>query len=539
MKRLQKKDGFSNWFIDVEKLFAVFAGVICSYIALTMKSAEPFLTFVSRQPYINDMLHDHIFRDYLKLVEEYAPKVVPLLLLAVIVLLVASFIMDYKKNEQGYVLRIAGMLMASLTGLGYILVYIGFGFADFVINAKAYIFLGMMIVGFLLAIISCIYYGKKKAGASTKVLVLKCITAVCVLGCFVGAGFYLVKNLGTEYKICYEANQYLEGHPEEINPKIAYQIGNVVKRNATYYDGVMYYTARGSIWKVDGTGAVEKLYTLPADSGFYNQGIFYYEDYLYVGCKGYSGETQCSILQVSVADGSVKEICSPTVNSIYFGVVDGKLLYRQATEEKYVADIYCIDLNEKGDEEIDETDAVLYDKGLNGLTGLDRQTWVLKFLYGNLDSIYWWPDVDYQFIGENAYCLYDLEHDETEDFHDYGGEYPYSYRGSSTLILDEANAGSEHLIEGVVDFNIFNDTIYYVQESKTGYDIYSCDKNGQNQTLIASILVAFEESNYGCSTNLVVGEEFMICEVDARYFEHEYTYFIDIESGEVKDLNIP
>ena len=164
-KKIAKKDGFANWFTDVEKLFAVFAAVICGYIALTIKNAEPFLTFVSRHSYINDMLHDHIFRDYLEIVNEYVPKAVPYLLLAVIVLLVASFIMDYEKSEHGYVLRIAGMLMASLIGLGYILVYVIFGFAEPVMNAKVYVFLSLIAVGFVLAIISCIYYGKKRAGA--------------------------------------------------------------------------------------------------------------------------------------------------------------------------------------------------------------------------------------------------------------------------------------------------------------------------------------------------------------------------------------
>lgn len=115
-----KKDWFADWFIDVEKLFAVFAAVICGYIALTIKNAEPFLTFVSRQPGINDMLHDYIFRDYLEQVKSYAPQVVPILLLAVIMLFIASYIMDYEKSEHGYVLRIAAMFMTSLTGLGYI-----------------------------------------------------------------------------------------------------------------------------------------------------------------------------------------------------------------------------------------------------------------------------------------------------------------------------------------------------------------------------------------------------------------------------------
>ncbi len=533
-EKIAKKDGFANWFIDVEKLFAVFAGVICSYIALTIKNAEPFLTFVSRQPYINDMLHDHIFRDYLKLVEEYAPKVVPYLLLAVIVLFVASFIMDYEKSEHAYVLRIAGMLMATLTGLGYILVYVGFGFADLVMNAKAYVFLGMLLIGFVLAIISCIYYGKKKVGARTKALVLKCITAVCVLGCFAGAGFYLVKNLGADYKVCYEANQLLKEHSNEINQDIAYQIGNVVQGYATYHDGVMYYTTGKTIWKIDGSGMAEKLYSLPDEGNFYAYGIYYYEDYVYVGCRGYSGEAQCSVLQVSITDGSAKEICSPTMNTLLFGVVDGKLFYRQSTEEKYVADIYYIDLNGAND----EGNAVLYDKGVNALTGLDSRIWVQKYLYTYLDYTYWWPGVDYQFIGENGYYLYDFKNEPYEP-HDYGGEYPYSYNGDCTLVLDKTDAVSEYLLEQVVDFNIFNDTIYYMQEGKTGYDIYSCDKDGGNQTLLASVPVAFEESDYGCSTNMVVGEGFIVCEVYAKYLEGTYRYFVDIETGEVKEMEFP
>ena len=529
-KKFAKKDGFANWFIDVEKLFAVFAVVICGYIALTMKNAEPFLTFVSRHSYINDMLHDHIFRDYLELVEVCVPKVVPFLLLAVIVLLVASFIMDYEKSEYGYVLRIAGMLMASLSGLGYIVVYIGFGFANLVMNAKAYVFLGMLLVGFLLAITSCIYYEKKKAGTGTKALVLKCITAVCVLSCFVGAGFYLAKNLGAEYKVCHEVNQLLKEHPADINQDIAYQIGNVQKREATWHDGVMYYTTGKAIWKIDDSGTVEKLYSMPSEGEFYAYGIYYYEGYLYVGCAGYSGEASFSVLQVSVADGSAKEVCSLTSNRKFFGVVDGKLLYTTATEEEYVADIYCIDLEGA----INEKEAVLYDKGVNSLTGLDREIWLQKYLYGYVDDMYW-PNDDYQFIGENGYYIYDLKYDPDEP-HDYGGEYPYSYNGDCTLILDKSDVPTEYLLEQVVDFNIFDDTIYYMQESKTGYDIYSCDESGGNQTLLASVPVAFEESDYGCSTNMLVGEGFIVCEVYAKYLEGTYRYFVNIETGEVKEI---
>lgn len=522
-----------HWFTDVEKLFAVFAGVICGYIALTIKNTEPFLTFVSRHSYINDMLHDHIFRDYLEIVNEYVPKAVPYLLLAVIVLLVASFIMDYEKSEHGYVLRIAGMLMASLTGLGYILVYVVFGFAEPVMNAKVYVFLSFIAVGFVLVIISCIYYGKKRAGARTKALVLKCITAVCVLGCFVGAGFYLAKNLGADYKVCHEVNQLLKEHPADINQDIAYQIGNVVKGDAIWHDGVMYYTTGKTIWKIDGSGTMEKLYSVPGDGKIHASGIYYYEEYLYVGCSGYSDEEPFSVLQVAVADGSVKEVCFPTSNRKFFGVVDGKLLYTKATEEEYVADVYCIDL--KGT--IDEKEAVLYDKGVNSLTGLDREIWLQKYLYGYVDDMYW-PNDDYQFIGENGYYIYDLKYDPDEP-HDYGGEYPYSYNGDCTLILDKSDVPTEYLLEQVVNFNIFNDTIYYMQEGKTGYDIYSCDESGGNQTLLASVPVAFEESDYGCSTNMLVGEGFIVCEVYAKYLEGTYRYFVDIETGEVKEIEFP
>lgn len=523
-----------HWFTDVEKLFAVFAAVICGYIALTIKNAEPFLTFASRHPYINDMLHDHIFRDYLEIVNGYVPKTVPYLLLAVIVLFVASFIMDYEKSEHGYVLRIAGMFMASLTGLGYILVYVIFGFAELVMNAKAYVFLSLIVVGFVLAIISCFYYGKKEKATYAPAVILKCITAVCVLGCFIGASVYLAKNLDAEYKVCNEVNQFLKEHSSGINQDIAYQIGNVQKREATWHDGVMYYTTRKAIWKIDGSGTVEKLYSMPGEGEFYAYGIYYYEGYLYVGCYGYSGEAPFSVLQVSVADGSAKEVCSLTSNRKFFGVVDGKLLYTTATEEEYVADVYCIDLEGA----INEKEAVLYDKGVNSLTGLDREIWLQKYLYTYLDYTYLWPNVDYQFIGENGYYLYDLKNDPDEP-HDYGGEYPYSYNGDCTLILDKTDSASEYLLEQVVDFNIFNDTIYYAQEGKTGYDIYSCDKDGQNPTLLASVPVAFEASDYGCSVNMHVGDGFIVCEVYAKYLEGTHTYFVDIETGEVKEIEFP
>jgi hypothetical protein len=113
---------------------------------------------------------------------------------------------------------------------------------------------------------------------------------------------------------------------------------------------------------------------------------------------------------------------------------------------------------------------------------------------------------------------------------------PYSYDGDCTLILDKADVATEYLLEQVVDFNIFNNTIYYMQEGEAGYDIYSCDKDGGNRTLLASVPVAFEESDYGCSTNMLVGEGFIVCEVYAKYLEGTYRYFVDIETGEVKEI---
>lgn len=516
-----------NWYIDLEKILTFFAILICGYAAAIMKNGEEFVEFTSRQPALNDFLHEYIFHNFLELVTVHTSKVAADLLVVAIVLWIVSFIMDFKQSGPGYALRITGMLTASLTGLMFLLVHVSFGYGQPVMNAKAYIFLALVLAGIVITVCNFIFYKKRKGDLVEIKIATKVTLGLCVAACFIGSGIYLAINLGTEYKVCYEANQYIKEHPEEINSDIAYQIGNVVKGKATYQDGVMYYTLGRTIYRTDASGAVEKLYTLPEGATFPAYGIYYHNDYLYVGCKGFSGEAQCSILQVSVADGTVKEICSPSTNRIYFGLADGKLLYAVSVE-KYICDIYCIDL----DKTTDETNATVYDKEIDNLTTLDREMWIQKYLYGYLDVIYW-PNDKYQFIDENGYYIYDLN---TSDPDYYGDPNKYSYNANCTLVFDEAYGGSEYLLEEVVDFNIFNDSIYYMQETQNGYDIYSCDKVGENQTYIASIPVAFEDSDYGYSAILLVGEGFMVCMIDSRNLEYTYVYFINMNDGTVKEI---
>lgn len=523
------KDWFMDWFIDVEKLFALFATLICGYIVLSIKSSEQFLTFESRQPNVNDVLHDFIFEKYLENLTMNMNRLVVYLLIVAVVLFVVSYIMDYEKTGKGYILRITGMLVASLTGIGYILVPIGFGFARPVMNINVYIFISMVLIGLAFAATSWISYKKTKRKMLKAGIALKVTMAICILGCFIGSTVYLVKNLGADYGICHEVNQLLDEHPTELNRDIEYQMGNVVKLDAIYHDGAMYYVTQQNIWRIDASGTKESVFSVPQGRLSVKSGIFYHDGNLYVGCFDYNDEGEASILQISVSDGTEKEMCSLNTNRIYFGVADGKLLYTEDIEEDKAA-VFCIDLTQ-GEE---PAEAILYDKGIDKVFYLEHGIWMQKYLYGYLENAHYWPE-KFQFIGTDRYYLCDYT-DYEEGEHKWGGEYPYSAKGNCTLERENAAEERERVLEQVVEFNIFNDTIYYVQETTEGYDFYFCDKNGENIRYIASVPVAFEEAYAGCSAHLLVGEGFMVCEVYAPYFETEYVYFIDMENGTVKEL---
>lgn len=514
----------TSWYLDIQKIIRGITIFICFIAALTLKNKEPFLLFDSRQPNMNDFLHDYVFHFFLDKVNLYVPKATFVLVIATILVLILSYIFDHYGSDMGYKLHICGMAMATLSGMLYILLHVCIGYGKLIMNVCAWIVLVLLLGAAFITVHSFIFFMKRKDEFEKESTSLTVTIFLIIAGCFIGYSAYLVKNLGKDYKACYETNQYLKVHPTDINEDAAYQIGNIVKLDALYLDGYIYYATGKNLSRIDSKGNVEIIYTLPNQSIFYTAAIQHYDSYLYMTCRDFNESRSNSIIQFSLEDGTVKEIYTNNVNYLYFSIIDGKLLY------EYLYDVYCIDL----DKSFDSADATLYDKDLDSLS-LDREIWIQKYVYNYLDDVYWLYK-DIQFIDGSGYYIFDRV--AKEQGYEYKAPDKYSYNANCTLIMIDGKSGTDYIAEGVVDFNIFDETIYYVSETETGYDILSCDKDGENVSLITSIPVDFIYEEYGgYYANIVMGDGFMICTVTAAH-DKFHRYFIDIETGDIKEIEL-
>lgn len=518
----------TRWYSDIQKIIRGITIFICFIAALTLKKGELFIQFESRQPAVNDFLHDYIFRNLLDKVNLFTVKATFFLIVVTIIISILAYIFEHYDSEMGYKLHIAGMTMTALSGIFYILIHVGIGYGKPVITIRLLLFIVFLLMCIIITIHNLIFYTKRQSEFKEEGLASKIAIFLIIGCCFIGYGVYLAKNLASDYKTCWATNQYLKNQPTEINEEISYQMGNAVKLNSIYCNGYIYYANKKKLYQIDAAGNVEILYTLPNDATFYATNIFHHDGHLYIACSNFNNTYSKSIIQFSLADKTVKEIYSRDGNNMFFSVIDGKLLYE--VENEYRSDIYCIDL----DKSLDVADATLYDKDIYSLS-IDREIWIQKYMYSYLDYTYWFCD-DIQFIDDKGYYIYDLVAD--EQGYDYKAPDKYSYNANCTLIMIDKNPGTDYIAEGVVDFNIFNKTIYYASESETGYDILSCDENGNNASYISSIPVDFiYEKHGGYYADIIMGDGFMLCTVSATH-DDTHRYFIDIESGEVKEIEL-
>ena len=478
--------------MDIQVILKGFFLIFCAGFLIKIKTGDFFVEFDSRIPYLNGVLHHSVFKFLLDKVNQYSADVCLLLLILGTLLLLISCVCDYYdyyRYNMAYLLYLAGMV----------------------------------------TLFNLVLYIKRKEEMEKSNKVLVGLVVVLVAAAFAGSGIYFWKNVGADFMVCNEVNRYLEGHPEEVNEEIAYQMGNVASRGAFYTDGAIYYTGGGgrTIYRLNEEGEVEVFYSVPGGVHFC-QGIFGYDGYLYVECDNFMGTSMCSIVQISIADRTANVIYS-SEDSFYFGVADGKLLYEtrsaDTSDEDFVREIYCLDLSAS----YDVNDAVLYDINVDGHI-LDQELWIQKYLYGYTD---FFPLlVEYtQFMDGKVYYLYDFLRSEMG----YGGKDPdkFSYNANCTLVRMPGE--DTHILEGVTSFSVFDGSIYFTRETENGYEVCSCDKDGGNVTSIAFVPVAFIEDNRGYTVGLSMGDGFALCVVYASH-DGEYGYFIDIENGTVTEV---
>lgn len=515
--------------MDIQVILKGFFLIFCAGFLIKMKTDGFFVEFDSRIPYLNGVLHHSVFKFLLDKVNQYSADVCLLLLILGTLLLLISCVCDYYRHNMAYRLYLAGMVTLSLDGILFLGMNILFGFGKLAMEPGDYFFLMILAMVIATTVFNLVLYIKRKEEMEKSNKVLVGLVVVLVAAAFAGSGIYFWKNVGADFMVCNEVNRYLEGHPEEVNEEIAYQIGNVASRGAFYTDGAIYYTGGGgrTIYRLNEEGEVEVFYSVPGGV-YFCQGIFGYDGYLYVECDNFMGTSMCSIVQISIADRTANVIYS-SEDRFYFGVADGKLLYEtrfaDTSDEDSVREIYCLDLSAS----YDVNDAVLYDINVDGHI-LDQELWIQKYLYGYTDTFL--QIVEYtQFMDGNVYYLHDFLRSEMG----YGGKDPdkFSYNANCTLVRMPGE--DTHILEGVTSFSVFDGSIYFTRETENGYEVCSCDKDGGNVTSIAFVPVAFIEDNHGYTVGLSMGDGFALCVVYASH-DGEYGYFIDIENGTVTEV---
>lgn len=465
---------------------------------------------------IDDYLHNDIFYDLLSKVHIYASKMFIFLMLVNVLILIAAWKFEKNKNKLGYILHIFGVLMASLSGLAYFMVHRYIGYGKPVFNGFNYYVIFFEIVGIACTIYGVIFYSKIKNEFLPVNMLAGILSFLLIAGSLIGSGLYLWKNVSSEFKLCYEANQYIENHYSEAHSEIAYQNGNIKKHMGIYNDGYIYcfYDDR-IIHRIDNEGNKEVFLSLPEGTEFYRGRLFYYDGGLYT--KIYSENSSDQIIRISTTDGTTEAISTNHEILGYWGIADGKLFYEvKVKRDGYaVSDIYYMDLTKPSGPD----NEALYDKNvIDSHLGYDE--WFAKYIYNFQGQKNSHKAIlrDVQYIGDICYII-----DDDGD-----------YLRHAELCAYKPNKDRYTMAGYIADFNTFNDTIYYVQKTFSGFDIVSCDKNGDNKSVITNIPLTPEDNGYP-EVDIILGEGFMLC----RYKFSDETiqdYYINIENGTYKEL---
>lgn len=520
-----------KWYGNVQKIIRGVA-IFCCFIAKCVikdNESDDFLEFNSRISPLDNSIHNNIFINMAREIDPYVTKITSTLLIVAIISLILAYLLESSCRKLSDVLHISGMLLSVGAGLSYILVYYFVGYATLTINLKSIFVCMLLILGFLITIQNIIFYIKNHQAFNALDVIYALLFVALIGGCTIWSGKLLSKQVGSDYKVTKEEYKLIKKHREGYSQDIAYQMGNVLS-GLTYHNGYIYDYSSKAIFKINQEGVKQTICSAPR--GSFSGGIYYYDGYLYTRIFDKEAEYSDTLIRVSTETGLLEEL--PIYKDIRFsGVADGKLYYALAPNENYETFIYYIDLNKP----IKEDNAVLYDK-LSGSISLAWDEWIKKYMY-NYDKSSWFYGLnnDHQFIDDTYYYLFDTYDHEENYYND-----PNSFSYNANCFLEICTPEKIYaLIEYVVDFNIFNNTIYYAQESKTGYDIYSCDKDGNNKTQIATIPMNFVEDDYAYDFDIYMAEDFIWCVINHNLKDAEdehWEYTISIKDGTIHEITL-
>lgn len=524
-----------RWYGDFQK-FIRGSAIFCCFVAwLIIIDDNIFLNFTTRLSQIDYNLHETLFSNTAEKLTPYIYNVTNILLVMAIILLFVAGLYIRDNRRLGYGLQLTGLLVCVFSGVFYIGAHYLMTFSALKTDLYCNILCIPLILCALATLQNLIFFIRRYKNFEKAPLPQVIGFIILIICCLTGCSVYLTKNIGADYKIANSTFQLIENHSEEHPADIAYQYGNVSSRTTTYHDGYIYSISDDSVYKVDALGNVETIYTL-SDGEFSYIGIYYHQGYIYGVVRDFKNVFTGTLVRISEDTGACETISiDKTVE--YFGIVDDRLYYSVDFQDTKTTSIYYLELNKP----LTLDNEVLYDENI-GMSNLDPYEWFSHFLY-NATYMRAYFSSRPQYIGDNCYCLIDWSDSYFTDG-EYFSKYSYAYSKNAYCTLemyvpDNTDVGYSHssILEYVVAFNVFNNTIYYAQETDSGYDILSCDKDGNNTTLISSIPVDFEKDDYRNIVSLYVAEDFIWCRIELNKNEI-LNYTISAYDGTINEFTL-
>lgn len=474
--------------------------------------------FIPRETATDDVLHYYIFSGYRNNIVVFSEIFTAYIFdFTIILVIVSIFLRNYKKYVNSY-----RFLMASVWIK--IVAYATCVFTNMVLgNCRIEGGLWLYIIGLVLLIIAgfTMLFGTteemKKRNKKWDVFIALLCTVVffCLI---VMPTLFFVKDDSKKVK---EIRSLLANHPDTVVEEVGYQIGNYSNGISVYAEGKLYFVGYGQRWiySVDKDGSYKEFYK----TDHLYKGLYYDNGYLYA--LELKDDSKCCIIRISL-NSKEKEVLYEGNNIFDFGVADSKLYFGV-----YSADgadsIYYIDLTEDNPGE----NIILYDTGV-WRDMLNHNVFAAKYIHNNTSTaVEWSAELGYR---DNTVIyndsIYRVDYFKTSQ--------DRVNKPSNLECQTFNNQGREEIVidDNVVCFNLFNETLYYVKEfDGTHYEVWSCDLQGNNKTLIGEMNV-----NSGGCGSISVGEGFVyICfakDYDAEPYIPSQGYVINISDGCVQQI---
>ena len=506
--------------------------IIIAIFAIVRLVNDEWLHFSVTDAYVDDMwLHNGVFSEFANGVQSSVSMLVGIAFAAVVIILIVSLYLAKVSIEcediVAHIMFVIGVEASAVVGILYPLINIVVG--SCYVTDETWVLvchIALVLVGIIATLWGVLDYKWEEVVGKTDIRIIVTVSTAVVV-----AGFMLIPVLVKHYSDYQKLNGYralidkqIKGYDEEVG----YQIGNYYSGTAVYADGKLFFVRimkqdelTTDICSVDENGNFELVWKDDGNSWIWNIG--YYDGYLYASDSN-------KLFRISTVDGT-EEILIEGTRHIEFGIADGKLFYEvcgeDETGEPAFGDagkcaVYYCDLNE----EIVPENAVLYDDGFD-CSDINHDTFVTRYLYRDssavVHSMVW--------LGDDIYASQSYEgvfykincHWYRTPAELISQTYPYGIDRESVVIDIE----SEVIESNVVNFNIFDNKIYYILlNDEKYYEAWCCDLDGQNKTFIGTI----GDSESWCS-DLSMADGYMVIEMSDNQ-----GYLMQLEDGSIQKI---